>query len=269
MKIAVVQMNSQNNKEKNMLAALDYIDSAAKDGADLISLPEYFNFLGDKTEKVGQAESIPGPTSEALIEKAKEHDIYIHSGSFLEAYTNDKSYNTSLLINKKGEITGTYRKIHLFDMEIEDKVSAKESDTIMQGNKVVTVHTEYAPMGLSICYDLRFSELYRSMALDGAKILFIPSAFALYTGIHHWEVLLRARAIENQCYVVAAAQIGEANNEPYFGSSMIIDPWGTVIARVPEREGYIIADVDIQEVDKIRENVPCFSHRMPELYTLN
>lgn len=269
MKIAVVQMNSKENKEKNMQIALNFIDLAARDGADLVSLPEYFNFLGDKTKKLEQAESIPGPTSQALMKKAKEHGIYIHSGSFLEKYDNERSYNTSLLINNNGEITATYRKIHLFDIEIDERVSAKESDTIKPGNELVTVETSLGTVGLSICYDIRFGELYRSLALKGAKILFVPAAFALYTGIHHWEVLLRARAIENQCYVVAAAQIGSSNNVPNFGSSMIIDPWGTVIARAPEKEGYVIADIDLNEVERVRKNVPCISHRKPELYKID
>lgn len=268
MKITAVQMNSRNNKEENIKKALEFIEQAAKEGADLVSLPEYVDFLGDKQEKLQIGETIPGPTSEAFMKKAKELGVYIHVGSMVEKGSDNKLYNTSLVINRDGEIVASYRKIHLFDIEIEGQVSAKESDTIIPGNEIVTADTSFGKVGLSICYDIRFPELFRTMALEGAKILFIPAAFTLYTGIHHWETLLKARAIENQCYVVASAQIGSypPENRTNFGSTMIIDPWGVVIARAPEREGIITANIDFNDIERVRQNVPCFNHRKPELY---
>lgn len=268
MKIAVIQMNSQENKDRNMETALRLIDEAASEGVKLIALPEYVNFLGETSEKLSKAEPIPGPISQAFAEKAKEHGVFIHCGSILEKADQERSYNTSLLLNDAGEIIAVYRKIHLFDMAIEGRVSSNESSTTKPGDQIVTAETPLGTAGLSICYDLRFPEMYRKLALRGAKIMFVPSAFALYTGIHHWEVLLRARAIENQCYVVAAAQIGSFNSgrETNFGSSMVIDPWGTVIARAPEQEVYITADIDLDELERVRGNMPCFAHRRPELY---
>lgn len=271
MKVSVVQLNPQGDKEKNIAKALRFIDEASKEGADLVSLPEYVDFMGTEEDKVGIAEDIPGGyASTKFQEKAKEHGIYIHVGSIRENGENGKIYNTSLVINREGEIIGKYRKIHLFDIEIEGKVSAKESDTITPGDEVVLVETEFGKLGLSICYDLRFPELYRTMALQGAKVLFIPAAFTLYTGIHHWETLLKARAIENQCFVVAAGQFGSypPDSKALFGSSMVVDPWGIAIARAPEREGVITANLNFADIDHTRQNVPCYNHRKPELYRL-
>lgn len=268
MKVTVVQMNTQNDKQENVEKALNYIDQAAKEGTDLISLPEYFNFLGDDQERQEISEDIPGPTTLALMEKAKEHRLYIHAGSIIEKTDSQKHYNTTVLINRNGEISGKYRKVHLFDIEIEGKVTAKESDTVKPGNEAVVIDTDFGKVGLSICYDLRFPELYRTMALNGAKILFIPAAFTLYTGIHHWETLLRARAIENQCYVVASGQIGSypPENKTNFGSSMIIDPWGIVIARSSEKEGITTAHIDFEEINRVRQSVPALKHRKPDVY---
>jgi predicted amidohydrolase len=270
MKIAAVQMNSRDNKEENVQKALQFIKKAAEEGANIVVLPEYVNFLKDDPKKVEQAEPIPGPTSQAFMNLAKELGIYIHCGSILEEAEPTRAYNTSLLISDQGEIISKYRKIHLFDIEIEGRVSAKESNTIKPGEEIVTVQTPFANIGLSICYDLRFPELYRSLALQGAEILCVPAAFTLYTGIHHWEVLLRARAIENQCYVIAAGQIGSyPPGRTNFGSTMIIDPWGTVIARAPEEEGVITANISMESLRSTRENIPCYAHRKPALYQMN
>lgn len=263
-------MNTQNNKEKNLQKALKYIDEAAIDGADLVSLPEYFNFLGSNEDRDHMSEYIPGPTTEIMIEKAKEHNIYIHAGSILEKTGGNKHYNTTVFIDRNGKITGKYQKIHLFDIDIEGKVSAKESDTIKPGKDITVTDTEFGKVGLSICYDVRFPELYRTLALRGAKILFIPSAFTLYTGIHHWEALLKARAIENQCYVIASGQIGSypPDNKTNFGSSMIVDPWGIVIAKSSEKEGVITARIDFGEIDRVRQSIPAFNHRKPNIYDI-
>lgn len=268
MKVAAIQINSQDNKERNVMKALNFIEKAANEGAKLVSLPEYTDYLGVEEDKIKYAESIPGPTSQAFMNKAKELEIYVHCGSILEKTNEGRSYNTSLLINDKGEIVASYRKIHLFDVDIDNRVFTKESDTIKPGEEIVVGETPFGKVGLSICYDLRFPELYRSLALKGAKILFVPAAFTLYTGLHHWEVLLRARAIENQCYVIAAGQYGSypPKNRTNFGSSMIIDPWGTVLARAPEEEGIITVNIEQNNIINLRKSVPVFSHRKPEVY---
>lgn len=268
MKIAIVQLNSKDDKQENLRKSKVYIEQAARSGAALISLPEYFNFMGPDVDKRENAEQIPnGETVTLLSELAKEYGVYIHVGSILEEYTNEKSYNTSLVIGPEGKVLEKYRKIHLFDIGIEGQSAYKESDTIQSGGSPVLVELPIGKAGMSICYDLRFPELYRNYAFNGAKVLFIPAAFTLYTGMLHWEVLLRARAIENQCYVVAAGQFG--TNEPgkaCYGNSMIIDPWGTVLARAPEGEGFVIAEIDESAVEKAREGIPCLSHRRPEVY---
>lgn len=268
MKVAVIQLNTNNNKQDNLNKVKSFIKKAALDGADLVSLPEFFNFMGEETPERDFIESIPeGESTEILSNLAKEYGIYIHSGSMRELYTNEKSYNTTLVIDPKGDIIGKYRKIHLFDSEIEGLPVYKESDIIQSGSEPALVDLPIGKAGLSICYDLRFPEMYRNYALKGAKVLFVPSAFTSYTGMLHWEVLLRARAIENQCYVIAGNQFGShAPGKSRFGNSMIIDPWGTVIARASEGEGMIMAELRAELIEQVRNSIPCLNHRKPELY---
>lgn len=268
MKVAAIQLNSKDNKQINLEKIEKYILEAVANGAEFISLPEYCNFMGADDEKVKNAELIPGgPTATLLANLAKEHNIFVHVGSIIEKYNDEKSYNTSFVINPDGEILNKYRKIHLFDIEINGVSSYKESSKIKGGDKPVMVDLPFGKAGLSICYDLRFPELYRNYALNEAKILLIPAAFTRYTGMLHWEVLLRARAIENQCYVIAAGQFG--TNQPgkeCYGNSLIIDPWGTVVARASEGEGIIFAEIKDELVNSARESIPCLSHRKPEVY---
>ncbi|ARD48640.1 hypothetical protein SporoP37_11095 [Sporosarcina sp. P37] len=268
MKTAVIQLNTRDNKKENLEKAKKFIEQAANEGAELVSLPEYFNFMGPEEQKPGAAEVIPeGETTTMLTELAKKHSIFIHAGSILEKHTDEKSYNTSLFIGKDGELLETYRKVHLFDIGIEGRGTYKESDTVQAGESTKMVDLPIGKAGLSICYDLRFPELFRSYAFNGASVLFIPAAFTLYTGMLHWEVLLRARAIENQCYVVAAGQFGtNVPGKACYGSSMIIDPWGTVVARAPEGEGFVMADMDAETVKNARESIPCLDHRRPAVY---
>lgn len=275
MKVASIQLNVREDKEKNIQKALKFVDQAAKEGAKLVCLPEYIDYMGpdDKELKQKMSETIPGSTTNLFSEKAKALGIYINCGSFMEKADDGRSYNTSVLFNDKGEIIATYRKMHLYDVEMEDRISIKESDAIKPGSELSVVDTPVGKMGLSICYDVRFPELYRSLALQGAQIMFIPAAFPIYTGYLHWELLIRARAVENQCYVIATGQYGfydtgEGVEDAKYGSSMIVDPWGTVIARAPEGEGIITADIDITKVDEFRNTIPCFKHRKPEYYQL-
>lgn len=268
MRVAVVQLDTKNNKQDNLNKASGFISEAANQGAELVSLPEFFNFMGEETPEKDFIEQIPeGETTQLLASLAKKHGIYIHSGSFREKHTDEKSFNTTIVIDPKGEVIEKYRKIHLFDSEIEGMPVYKESDSIQSGDEPKLVDLPFGKAGLSICYDLRFPELYRNYALNGAKILFIPAAFTSYTGMLHWEVLLRARAIENQCYVIAGNQFGShAPGKSRFGNSMIIDPWGTVIARASEGEGIIMAELKNELVEQARTNIQCFNHRKPEVY---
>lgn len=267
MKIAAIQMNSSDKPDENIHKALKLIEEAASQNADFVVLPEYVNFMGGNSDKLKFGEEIPGPTSKIFAEAAKKHNIYLNCGSILEIANETHLYNTSILFNDNGETIGTYRKIHLYDAEFEDRYSVKESSIFKPGNEVIVTDTSFGKVGLAICYDIRFPELFRTMALQGSKIIFVPAAFPLYTGAHHWEVLLRARAIENQCYIVAAGQFGVAKpNMVEFGNSMIIDPWGTVLSRAPEKEGIIISEIDLSYIDKIRNQIPCFKHRKPNVY---
>ncbi|TCT20470.1 putative amidohydrolase [Melghiribacillus thermohalophilus] len=268
MKTAVIQMTSLDNWDENMEKAEAMIDQAANKGADLVALPEYFPIQGRWNDRLKHAENLHGDTVTRLIEKAKTHGVHILGGTILEKSSQgEKAYNTSVLISPKGEILASYRKIHLFDVDIPGKESIRESNYLNPGKEIVTADTSLGTMGLSICYDLRFPELYRALALAGAEIIFVPSAFTLYTGLQHWEALLRARAIENQCYMIAPAQYGTyPPGKMNFGNSMIVDPWGTVVARAPEEETVIYAEIDLKRLKKVRQNMPCFDHRRPELY---
>jgi predicted amidohydrolase len=268
MRIAVLQVNSQADKAENIRVACDLIDRAAGAGADVAVLPEYVDFLGRKEAALAAAEPIPGPTSEMFAAKARQHGIWLLAGSIRERGDDpDHSYNTSLLFDRSGEVVAKYRKIHLFDIELTGNVSEKESATITPGGDIVVAEIEGHRAGLSICYDLRFPELYRAAALDGAEILFVPAAFTMFTGKDHWEILLRARAIENQCFVIAAGQIGkhEPSNTCY-GRSMIIDPWGTILATAPDSVGIAFADLDFAHLRRIREQLPSLANRRPEAY---
>lgn len=267
MKVAVLQVNSRDDKAKNIETALDLVDRAAGEGADVAVLPECVDYLGPSEGALKAAEPIPGPTSERFARAAREHGIWLLAGSIRERDDDPgRSYNTSLLFDRQGEIVAKYRKIHLFDVEIDGSVSARESATIAAGHEVVTADIEGRTAGLSICYDLRFPELYRALALRGAEIMFVPAAFTLYTGKDHWEVLLRARAIENQCFVVAAAQVGKhLPNEACYGRSVIIDPWGTVLATAPDTIGMAVAELDFEQLRRTREQLPSLANRRTEV----
>ena len=268
--MGVIQVDTQDNKKENLEKLGRYIDEAAAHGAKMVAMPEYVHFLGTRDGTFASAEPIPGPTSDFFCSKAKEHGIWLNCGSIGEAIPKEqKLYNTSLLINPMGEISARYEKIHLCDMDIKNRSSTRESDTYKAGNNIVVCDTDFCKVGLSICYDMRFPELYRIMALRGAKILFVPSYYSLLTGRDHWEVILRTRAIENQCYVVAPAQIGTKAGLQSYGRSMIINPWGTVLTTAEDREGMIYAEIDTDYIDVIRAQLRTFPNRRPEVYNWN
>ena len=260
---AAVQMLATPDKAANLEEAARWSRQAASQGARVVALPEVFSWRGAMLEGRKFAEPIPGPTSEFMAALSRELGIYLLAGSFLEEVPgSSKSYNTSLLFDPAGELLASYRKIHLFDVEIKESVSARESETRESGKEIVVARTKFCPMGLTICYDLRFPELYRSLAGRGAEVVFVPSAFTAVTGRAHWEPLLRARAIENQVYMIAPDQWGK--NPKSFethGHSMIVDPWGRISAEVADGPGIALAEIDLAYLAKVRTELPALAHR--------
>ncbi len=266
---AIVQMDSRNDKGENVNKACAFVDEAAANGPKLICFPENMDLCGRNVGEGGSRESIFGYTTERLAAKAKEHGIYIHIGSLMERIPgDDRAYNTSVLLDPKGQVAATYRKLHTFDVTLPDGSIQNESERIRPGDRVVTVDTALGRLGLSICYDLRFPELYRLLALSGAEVLLVPANFTKPTGKDHWEVLLRARAIENGCYVLAADQVGQKPSFVAYGNSMAVDPWGTVIARAGERPDVIYAQIDLDRVDSVRRKIPSLRNRRDDVYEL-
>jgi deaminated glutathione amidase len=264
---AAVQLNATADKDRNLETAERLVRGAASEGARLIVLPEKWNVLGDAEALVEGAEPLDGPSVTAVRDWARELGVAICAGSIPERVAEgERLANTSALIAPDGEVAAVYRKIHMFDVDVGG-VSYRESDTEDPGGEVVTGDVPGARVGLTICYDLRFPELYRILALRDARLITVPAAFTMETGRDHWEVLIRARAIENQLFVVAAGQIGEA--PPHFrsyGRSMIVDPWGTVLATAPDAEGFVIADLRFDRLAEVRAQIPSLANRRPESY---
>jgi deaminated glutathione amidase len=262
MRIAVCQVNSRADRDANLHTAHELLQRASDAGADLAVLPEYLDYLGP-ADGEPKPEPVDGEFGRSFAEAARRLRLWVVAGSFHECGPDDRrTYNTSLVFDRDGNLAARYRKIHMFDIDIPDRVTFQESRRVAPGTEVVTVDIEGVRVGLSICYDLRFPELYRRLADAGARVLLVPAAFTTHTGRDHWEVLLRARAIENQCYVVAAGQSG--NHEPgmsCFGHSMVVDPWGTVIAQAVDGVGMITADLDLPRLARIREELPSLANR--------
>ncbi len=267
---AAVQMDSRDDKKANLEKARELIEAAASLGAQIVGLPEYFNFVGPDQRKFEEAETIPGPTTDFLSSLAKRHHLWLQGGSITErAKGHKKLFNTTVFFNPDGEIIARYRKIHLLEIAVKNGVQLRESDTKEPGEEIVVCETDLGTVGLSVCYDMRFPEVYRIMALEGAVMIFVSADFALYTGKDHWEPILRTRAIENQCFVIAPAQIGIKPYVPPFptyGRSMIIDPWGTVIAKASDTEACIVAELDMDYLKTIREQLPVLKSRRPDAY---
>ena len=299
---AVVQMTSTADEEENWRQAKRLIEKAAQMGAEVVVTPENTNFLGPHDEKVNRAERLDGPTCGRFAALADSLDLFLLLGSFNEAVDEpgEKSgeapraesrpesweaspenpdaepgrcFNTSVLFGQEGEILGVYRKIHLFDADLGPAAGFRESATVKPGREVVVAETPLVCLGLSICYDLRFGELYRDLVSQGAEAIAIPSAFTATTGKAHWEVLVRARAIETQAYVLAAAQHGRHDDggiggrggsggmRESHGQSMIVDPWGQIVAAVPDGPGVALAEIDLERVRRVRAALPVARHR--------
>jgi predicted amidohydrolase len=267
MRVAAVQLNATDDKDRNLEVAERLVGEAAAAGAELVALPEKWTFLGSPEGIAAAAEPLSGPSIKAAAGWAKTLGIHLLAGSFPERHADaEKPFNTSVMVGPDGEITGVYRKIHMFDVDVGG-VSYRESEAEGPGDEVVVTKAGELSVGMSVCYDLRFPELYRILALRGARLATVPAAFTERTGRDHWEVLLRARAIENQMFVLAPNQIGEA--PPHYrsyGHSMIVDPWGLVLARAPDAEGFVTADLDFGTQQEIRESLPSLRNRRPEAY---
>jgi predicted amidohydrolase len=260
---AAVQMVASDDKAANLQEAERWVRAAAAEGARVVALPEVFIWRGNKQLEREFAEPIPGPTSASMAELARELEIYLLAGSILEAIpASAKVYNTSLLFDPSGKLLAQYRKIHLFDVDLANGTSLRESATREFGGEIAAADLGFCKAGLSVCYDLRFPELYRGLANAGVDLIFVPSAFTAYTGQAHWEALLRARAIENQVYLIAPDQFGKsAKSFETHGHSMIVDPWGKVLAERADGAGVISAEIDLDYLARIRAELPALKHR--------
>jgi len=267
MQAAAIQMNSRGEVARNLEVAERLVREAAADGADLVVLPEKWNVLGDAEALREGAEPVSGPTIAAASSWARELGIHLVAGSIPERVEGaEKLFNTSVLIGPDGEHDATYRKIHMFDVDVGG-VSYRESESEEPGEEIVSAALPGVTLGMTVCYDLRFPELYRILALSGATVFSVPSAFTYETGKDHWEVLLRARAIENQAFVVAPNQVGEA--PPHYrsyGHSMIVDPWGEVLASAPDAECFVAAELDLEAEKRVRATLPSLANRRPAAY---
>jgi deaminated glutathione amidase len=267
-RVACVQMTSRHDKAANIEAADRLLAQAAATGADVVVLPEKWNAIGDAEVLHAAAEPLDeGESVAAMAGWARRHGVTLVGGSITERREGrEKLSNTSLVFDPEGSLVATYRKIHLFDVEVGG-VTYLESEAEEPGNEPVVADVEGWRIGLSVCYDVRFPELYRILTLDGAELLTVPAHFTTPTGKDHWHVLLRARAIENQAYVAAAAQVGETlPRKPAYGRSLIADPWGTVVAQAPDVETVIAAELDRTRLREIRAKLPSLANRQPDAY---
>jgi predicted amidohydrolase len=268
MRIGIAQLNTCSDKEENLICAEKLIDELALQGAELIVLPEHFNFIGPEKLFWEMSEELANSPSLARIrQKAIDHAIHIHSGTLLEK-DGDNLYNTGVVFNPKGEIIARYRKIHLFDVEVPGGTKYLESENITAGNEVVTFTLGSITFGLSTCYDLRFPELYRELVTRGAQVILVPAAFTMQTGRDHWELLLRARAVENLCYVIASNQYGSCPPKHLsFGRSMAIDPWGVVLSQAGDEVCAISVDIDLERLSHIRTTFPALNHIRKDIFS--
>ena len=262
-KLAVAQMDSGASEEKNLARMRSMTKEAAEQGADLILFPEHAVYLGENMAE--HAQTAEGACVRELAAIAAENHIYLHCGSLSEKTADGKPYNTSLFFDREGNLMASYRKLHLFEADIPGGASVKEADEVRAGERPVLADTDFTKVGFAICYDLRFPELFHHMADEGAELIFLPANFTAETGAAHWECLLRARAIENTCYVMAAGQIGQKPQFHAYGHSMIIDPWGEILAEAGEEEGLIFADFDPEKIKETRRKMPSLKNARKDI----
>ncbi|QZY56107.1 carbon-nitrogen hydrolase family protein [Crassaminicella profunda] len=269
LKLGVCQMKVEDDLNKNIQHAEEMIRKAAENGSNLVVLPEMFNCPYENKYFPIFSEKYPGKTTNMLSDLAKELGIYIVGGSIPEK-DKDVFYNTSYVFDEHGNMIGKHRKVHLFDIDVEGGIKFKESDTLGYGEKVTVVDTKYCKIGVAICYDMRFPELMRLMALEGAQIIIVPAAFNMTTGPAHWEILLRARALDNQVYFIAASPCRNLDASYHaYGYSTIVDPWGKIVSQADEKECILYGEVDFEKIEKIRSELPLLKHRRTDLYELS
>lgn len=270
LKAACVQLTSSGQVADNLEQAAEWIAKAAEQGAKLITLPENFAFMGPEKDRLAAAEDVDGalnggPITRFLSAAAKLHDVHlVGSGMPEKGPDAGRTYNTSVYVKPDGTLGAKYRKIHLFDVDLADGTTLRESRNVAPGSELVVSETPFGTLGLAVCYDVRFPELFRALSAKGMRVLVIGAAFTLHTGRDHWHTLLAARAIENQCFVIAPAQYGRhAGNENRvtYGRSVIYDPWGTPLAIAPDKNGIIMAELDFAAQDKVRRELPALKHR--------
>ena len=269
MRLAVIQMNSGPDKPENLEAAKALIERAIeRERPDLVSLPETFTIMGGgNAGREAAAEPIPGGAAYTMLQElAREHRVNVHGGSFFERLPDDRLANTTVVFDRQGDEVARYRKIYLFDVVTPNGEAYRESDYTVPGRDIVTVDLDGVRIGLTICYDLRFAELFLELRKRGAELIMVPAAFTLQTGKDHWEVLLRARAIETQCYIAAAAQcggfpVGRGTRYSY-GNALITDPWGQVVARASDQPGHATAEIDSDYLNAVRQRIPVEQHRV-------
>lgn len=271
MKIGLVQLSSGDDIAANLEQAEALVREAAGQGAEVIALPEVMHLRVGRAmadRYLASAEPIPGPTTQRFAAIASALGVHLLLGSIVERSDDPKrTYNTAVLLGPDGSIAATYRKVHLFDVSVDDDNADRESDRYLPGETLVTADLPACKVGLSICYDLRFGELYRSLALRGAKLIFVPANFTKATGQAHWMTLLKARAIENGCYIVAPAQCGRfPQGFEAFGHSTLIDPWGTVLIEHDDKPGVSVTTIDLNTVDQARQAIPVLQHLRPDVY---
>jgi len=265
MRVAAVQMCSTDDLAANLAAAARLVEEAARGGASLVALPENFAYLRREGAPIPCAQPLDGEIVETLRKLARAHALWLLGGSFPEALPGERRvHNTSVLVAPDGALAAVYRKIHLFDVDLRAQGGGcyQESATVAPGAEVIVADTPFGGVGLSVCYDLRFPELYRAQSARGARFLAVPSAFARETGRDHWEILLRARAIENQCFVIAPAQWGQHSaDRASHGRALVADPWGVLLGVAPDRPAVVLADCDLEQQQRIRATLPALAHR--------
>lgn len=266
-KLALCQMNVIDDKEENLKNASSMISQGVSENADFIVLPEMFNcpYSNDKFIEYCEMQE-NSPTLDVISSLARENNVYILAGSIPEK-EHDNLYNTSYLFNREGEIIVKHRKMHLFDIDVKDRITFKESDVLTAGDDFTVADTEFGKIGIGICYDVRFPELARIMVKKGALVLFYPGAFNMTTGPAHWELLFRSRALDNQVFCVGVAPaLNENASYHSYGHSIIANPWGEVIAQAGEKEELIISEINLDEIKKIREELPLLKNKRKDLY---
>jgi len=271
-RVALLQLNSRDDKAANIAEAEAAIIHATEAGARLVVLPELWTYLGPAAGNRANAEPIPGRVTERLADLARRYAITLHGGSMLEApaegAVESRPYNTAVLFDAAGRLAATYRKIHLFDAApVDGDTPYLESDSTAAGDRIVALEVDGLRVGLATCYDLRFPELFRTLALAGAELILLPAAFTRETGRDHWEPLLRARAIENGCFVLAAGQTGpHPRARVCHGHSMVVDPWGTVLAEAGDGPEVLLVELDLARVAEVRRRMPLLANRRPDVY---